>query len=199
MSSKKSKFQRKLTPQNFSSFKQSQQTAGLDCRAFFIGWKMKHLSNYFFNLDFLSEFCFRKHFTFTCSDGRKCRIEWVMGVHSSKQATVVLSEVLVCVKTILEYSLLLLCKEERSGGTVDWPPKLPTTNLVGLFMLLDTLKRNFPFMQWNFSQPTLIHNRCLVGSTNQAFSSGFYFRIVWKSTKRPSFLWNFCGASEVQT
>ena len=67
--------------------------------------------------------------------GRKCRIEWVMGVHSSKQATVVLSEVLVCVKTILEYSLLLLCKEERSGGTVDWPPKLQTTNLVGLFRL----------------------------------------------------------------
>ena len=31
--------------------------------------------------------------------------------------------------------------------------------------------------------------RCLVGSTNQAESSGFYFRIAWKSMKRPSFLW----------
>ena len=26
-------------------------------------------------------------------------------------------------------------KEERSGGTVDWPPKLQTNNLVGLFWL----------------------------------------------------------------
>ena len=34
----------------------------------------------------------------------------------------------------------------------------------------------------------------LVGSTNQAYSSGFYFRIAWKSTKQPSFLWN-CSMS----
>ena len=32
--------------------------------------------------------------------------------------------------------------------------------------------------------------RCLVGSTDQACSSGFYFRIAWKSTERPCFLQN---------
>ena len=32
-----------------------------------------------------------------------------------------------------------------------------------------------------------LHTRLLVGSTDQACSSGFYFRIPWKSTKRPSF------------
>ena len=36
--------------------------------------------------------------------------------------------------------------------------------------------------------------RRLVGSIKQAKSSGFYFRIVWKSTERPSFLWN-CSLS----
>ena len=39
-----------------------------------------------------------------------------------------------------------------------------------------------------------ISNRCLVGSTNQACSSGFYFWIAWKSTNQPSFLWN-CSLS----
>ena len=34
--------------------------------------------------------------------------------------------------------------------------------------------------QWLF-------NRCLVWSTDQACSCGFYFRIAWKSTKRPFF------------
>ena len=48
-----------------------------------------------------------------------------------------------------------------------------------------------------------ISNRCLVGSTDQACSSGFYFRIAWKSMKRP-FFWNcslchFSGVSKVQT
>ena len=32
--------------------------------------------------------------------------------------------------------------------------------------------------------------RCLVGSTDQACSSGFYFRIAWKSMKQPCFLQN---------
>ena len=32
--------------------------------------------------------------------------------------------------------------------------------------------------------------RCLVGSTDQACSSGFYFRIAWKSMERPCFLQN---------
>ena len=32
--------------------------------------------------------------------------------------------------------------------------------------------------------------RHLVGSTNQACSSGFYFRIAWKSMERPCFLQN---------
>ena len=32
--------------------------------------------------------------------------------------------------------------------------------------------------------------RRFVGSTNQACSSGFYFRIVWKSTERPCLLQN---------
>ena len=32
--------------------------------------------------------------------------------------------------------------------------------------------------------------RCLVGSTDQAESNGFYFSIAWKSTEQPSFLWN---------
>ena len=32
--------------------------------------------------------------------------------------------------------------------------------------------------------------RRLVGSTDQACSSGFYFRIAWKSTERPCFLQN---------
>ena len=32
--------------------------------------------------------------------------------------------------------------------------------------------------------------RCLVGSTDQACSSGFYFRIAWKSTEWPCFLQN---------
>ena len=36
--------------------------------------------------------------------------------------------------------------------------------------------------------------RRLVGSTDQAYSSGFYFRIAWKSMKQPSFLWN-CSLS----
>ena len=48
-----------------------------------------------------------------------------------------------------------ISKEKQSGGTVDWAQKLQTTNLFGLFLaasrLLDTLKRNFYFMQWKFS------------------------------------------------
>ena len=39
--------------------------------------------------------------------------------------------------------------------------------------------------------------RRLVGSTDPAYSSGFYFRIAWKSMKRPSFLWN-CSLSLLQ-
>ena len=35
-----------------------------------------------------------------------------------------------------------------------------------------------------------LHTRCLVGSTDQACSSGFYFRIAWKSMERPCFLQN---------
>ena len=35
-----------------------------------------------------------------------------------------------------------------------------------------------------------IYIRRLVGSTDQACSSGFYFRIAWKSTERPCFLQN---------
>ena len=50
----------------------------------------------------------------------------------------------------------------------------------------------------NLLFPNIIVNavniRCLVGSTDQACSSGFYFRIEWKSTKRPSFLSN-CSLS----
>ena len=41
----------------------------------------------------------------------------------------------------------------------------------------------------NFVRMTLI-NRRLVWSTDQAYSSGFYFRIPWKSTKQPCFLHN---------
>ena len=37
-------------------------------------------------------------------------------------------------------------------------------------------------------------SRRLMGSTDQACSSGFYFRIAWKSMKHPSFLWN-CSLS----
>ena len=33
-------------------------------------------------------------------------------------------------------------------------------------------------------------SRCLVGSTDQACSSGFYLRIAWKSTEQPCFLQN---------
>ena len=33
--------------------------------------------------------------------------------------------------------------------------------------------------------------RSLVGSTDQAYSSGFYFRIAWKSMEQTSVLWHF--------
>ena len=39
-----------------------------------------------------------------------------------------------------------------------------------------------------------ICTRCLVGSTDQAYLSSFYFRIAWKSTECLSFLWN-CSLS----
>ena len=49
---------------------------------------------------------------------------------------------------------------------------------------------------------SLLKSRRLVGSTNQAFSNDFYFRIAWKSKKLHCFLQNysldshFCRASE---
>ena len=46
----------------------------------------------------------------------------------------------------------------RSGGIVEWPSKLQTTNLCGLFRLQDTLNPNFTFMQWKFSQITIKDN-----------------------------------------
>jgi hypothetical protein len=39
-------------------------------------------------------------------------------------------------------------------------------------------------------QPMIVPSRRLVGSTDQAESSGLYFRIAWKSTERPCFLQN---------
>ena len=47
-------------------------------------------------------------------------------------------------------------KEEWSGGTVDWPPKIQTTNLVGTFVW-DNHERDFQFMQWKFSQSYLLN------------------------------------------
>ena len=52
-----------------------------------------------------------------------------------------------------------------------------------------------PIVLWYVSIVS-ISNRRLVGSTNQACSSGFNFRIAWKSTERPSFLWN-CSMSVI--
>ena len=42
-----------------------------------------------------------------------------------------------------------------------------------------------------------LYIRLLVGSTNQAYSSGLYFRIALKSTQKPSFLKN-CSLSLLQ-
>ena len=50
---------------------------------------------------------------------------------------------------ILENILCIIDKEEWNGGTVDWPPNIQTTNLVGPFLAefrqLDTHKCNFHF------------------------------------------------------
>ena len=48
-------------------------------------------------------------------------------------------------------------KEDKSGRTVVWPPKIQITYLAECRQLY-THKLNFHFMQWKLSQPYLLHN-----------------------------------------
>ena len=64
-------------------------------------------------------------------------------------------------------------------------------NLIYLFTIqysVSVSQNNMSFKCKN--SLNMIYSRHLVGSTNQACSSDFYFRIDWKSMEWPSFLWN---------
>ena len=60
-----------------------------------------------------------------------------------------------------ERKVKYVSKEELSGGTVDWPPKLQTTYQLGCAILaecrqLDTHKRNFSFYVVKIYQNLLV-------------------------------------------
>ena len=68
----------------------------------------------------------------------------------------------ICIIGFYNTSLrFLAAKEEQSGGTVDRPQKIQTSNLVGPFWLSAAIKINAIFSFYvvkKFSQPYLLHN-----------------------------------------
>ena len=74
-----------------------------------------------------------------------------------------------------------------------WLP--PTTPQEGSQQIVENgfvlITHNSRFLKTSINNnPGSMFTRRLVGSTDQAESSGFYFRIAWKSTERPCFLQN---------
>ena len=78
------------------------------------------------------------------------------------------------------FSPASMSKEKRSGGTVDWPPKFQSTNLVGPFWLVAG-QWNFHFMYWKFSQHNIkgtYHKWPVYSSSTQLF---FLLSKFWQS------------------